>query len=139
MRQPAAPLRAVMVARRFLLPVLLLSAGALTGCGKGSSPPTEPLSQSPPTQADPRTPPTYELAWGGLGDGDGMFNYPQGVATDIDGNVYVSDNNCVQKFSADGAFITKWGSRGTGNGQFKSPYGVAAGNGGSVYVSEFIG
>ena len=54
------------------------------------------------------------------------------------GNVYVvdSDNNRIQKFDEDGAFITKWGSLGGGNGQFIYPAAVATDTAGNVYVTE---
>ena len=40
---------------------------------------------------------------------------------DSTGNVYVADtwNYRVQKFTSNGAFITKWGSEGSGDGQFQ--------------------
>ena len=42
-------------------------------------------------------------------------------STPTSGNVYVSDSGLdrVQKFTPDGAFVTKWGSTGTGNSQFQ--------------------
>ena len=57
-----------------------------------------------------------------------------------DGSVYVADtmNNRVQKFTSEGAFISKWGDKGTGDGQFKYPWGIAVSSDGSVYVSEQI-
>ena len=62
----------------------------------------------------------FILKWGALGSGDGEFDYPFGVATDGDGNVYVADvrNSRIQKFDANGVFLTKWGTFGTGDGQF---------------------
>ena len=58
----------------------------------------------------------YEFVtkWGNFGTGDGQFNRPRGVAIDSSGNVYVVDeqNHRVQKFSSDGAYITKWGGEG---------------------------
>ena len=43
--------------------------------------------------------------------GNGQFRYPGGVAIDNVGNVYVSDwdNNRIQKFGPNGAFITTVG------------------------------
>jgi hypothetical protein len=48
------------------------------------------------------------------GAGDGQFSAPigpSGVAVDTANNVYVADlgNNRIQKFTANGSFITKWG------------------------------
>ena len=72
------------------------------------------------------------------GSGDGQFIAPQGVATDLAGNVYVADtgNDRIQKFTSDGAFISKWGSFGTGNGQFNTPRDVATDAAGNVYVAD---
>jgi hypothetical protein len=40
---------------------------------------------------------------------NGEFEFPTAIATDAAGNVYVGDYARVQKFTSDGAFITKWG------------------------------
>jgi sugar lactone lactonase YvrE len=75
---------------------------------------------------------------GPLEPGDGQFKYPEGVAVDTSGNVYVADegNHRIQKFTSDGTFLTKWGSNGSGNGQFSGPYGVAVDASGNVYVAD---
>ena len=40
--------------------------------------------------------------------------------------MFVTDtgNDCVQKFTSDGKFITMWGSSGLGPGQFQTPIGI---------------
>jgi len=40
------------------------------------------------------------------------FIGPEYMAVNKNGNVFVADaeNNCIQKFSSDGIFITKWGT-----------------------------
>jgi DNA-binding beta-propeller fold protein YncE len=69
---------------------------------------------------------------------NGQLDFPEGVAVDGVGNVYVvdSDNDRVQKFSSTGTFLTNWGTLGTGNGQFDSPNGVAVDAVGNVYISD---
>ena len=83
---------------------------------------------------------TYNFVrkWGSFGTGDGEFQWPQGVAVDSAGNVYVADldNDRIQKFTSTGSFLTKWGSNGTGDGQFDGPAGVAVDSAGNVYVAD---
>jgi len=71
----------------------------------------------------------YILDWGksGITEQEGFFSFPQSIAVDDLGNVYVTDlgNMRVQKFDNDGAFLTTWGSLGSDDGQFKSPAGIA--------------
>ena len=61
-----------------------------------------------------------------------------GVAVDEQGNVFVSDfNSRIQKFDANGNFLTQWGSRGKGDGQFlSSPDGLAVDKAGNVYAAD---
>ena len=55
-----------------------------------------------------------------------------------DGSVYVANNgnNRIQKFTAEGVFVTQWGRKGTGDGHLESPSGVAVAPDGSVYVAD---
>jgi tripartite motif-containing protein 71 len=83
---------------------------------------------------------SYELTatWGGYGSEDGQFNFPQGVDTDSDDNVFVADtgNDRIQKFDSSGTFVTKWGSEGTGDGQFAGPVAIATDSHDNVYVAD---
>jgi tripartite motif-containing protein 71 len=69
----------------------------------------------------------------------GTFKEPIGVAVDSSGNVYVADtgNYRIQKFTADGIFITEWGKQGTQHhGEFAKPTGVAVDSAGYIYVAD---
>ena len=83
---------------------------------------------------------TFITKWGSNGTGNGQFRYPNNIAVDSSGNVYVADsfNSRVQKFDSNGAFITKWGSNGPDDGQFSNPYGVAVDSSGNVYVADEV-
>ena len=84
-------------------------------------------------------PPVFNTTWGTYGSGNGQFDYPQAVAVDGDGNVYVADtyNYRVQKFTAAGTYVAQWGAPGSGNGQlFSRPSGVAVDGNGNVYVAD---
>ncbi len=47
-----------------------------------------------------------------------------------------TDNNRIQKFTADGDYLDPMGQYGSGNGQFNSPDGVAVDSQGNVYVAD---
>jgi streptogramin lyase len=74
------------------------------------------------------------------------FNFPQGVATDSAGNVYVGDtnNNTVRKITPAGVVTTLAGTAGvTGStdatgaaASFFAPLGVATDSAGNVYVAD---
>ena len=80
----------------------------------------------------------YEAQWGSNGTGPGQFQAPDGVATGAGGAVYVADsqNDRIQKFDANGSFLTTWGLYGTANGSFSRPTGVATDFVGNVYVAD---
>ena len=72
------------------------------------------------------------------GSGNGQFRFPEGIAVDGSGNVYVTDqqNHRVQVFNSSGEFLRKWGSFGSGDGQFDFPRGIAVDISGNVYVTN---
>jgi DNA-binding beta-propeller fold protein YncE len=61
------------------------------------------------------------------GDDGEPFNLPTDVASDKDGDIYVSDgygNNRVHRFSPEGTHLFSWGEPGDGPGQFNLPHGI---------------
>jgi len=70
----------------------------------------------------------------------GTFNEPWGITIGSDGSVYVADtwNHRIQKFSADGKFITMWGTymQGIDQNGFYGPRGIALDQNNRVYVTD---
>jgi DNA-binding beta-propeller fold protein YncE len=89
---------------------------------------------------------TYLSQFGSPGTGDGQFRLAVGFAVDAWGNIFVGDFNPssqtgsegrVQKFDANGNFLSQIGATGTGDGQFTTPAGITTDANGNVYVSDF--
>jgi len=87
----------------------------------------------------------------GAADGPGSaarLNFPQGVATDLAGNVYVADtgNFTIRRIAADGIVTTLAGLAGSqgsidglgGAARFDGPEGIAVDVAGNVYVTDNI-
>jgi len=76
-----------------------------------------------------------------MGSGDGQFQFPNGVAADGSGNVFVTDgfNARIQKFDNNGTFLTKWGCPGSEGGQFDFAQRVAVDGNGNVFVTDTAG
>src|SRR5215204_2045987 len=85
-------------------------------------------------------PPSFVTKWGQLGESDGRFVFPMGLAVDSSANVYIADMNMdrIQKFDSDGTFSTKWGSAGEENGEFHEPQGLAVDSSANVYVADTV-
>lgn len=73
----------------------------------------------------------------------GVFDMPQGVASDGAGNIYVADTNAdrIAVFTATGAFVTSYGASretrvSTSTARFKKPKGVALDAAGNLYVAD---
>lgn len=68
---------------------------------------------------------SYLFDWGETGDGDGQFNAPEGLAINLKGEVFVSDQNYrIQKFTGDGQFLAAWGTKGNQAGEFNGVLGL---------------
>lgn len=82
--------------------------------------------------------------WGGpfgihlFGPFNGWFTTVTSVAIDRQGNVFVADfyNHRIQKFSSDGAFLTRFGTKGNGPGQFDHAIAVAVASDGTVFAAD---
>jgi serine/threonine-protein kinase len=85
----------------------------------------------------------------GSADGTGnlaSFNFPQGIAVDASGNVYVADygNNTIREITQAGVVTTIAGSTTAGsadgsgtNSSFNQPTGVAVDASGNVFVADY--
>ena len=68
----------------------------------------------------------FSRGFGGVGNGPGMLNMPQGMALDGSRRLWVADtgNHRIQAFSLDGKVVSVIGKRGSAAGEFDSPTGV---------------
>ncbi len=75
---------------------------------------------------------------GKRGQGEGMFTYPNSLAGDKDGNVYVCDamNFRIEKFDSTGKLLHTFGSAGDTAGTFARPRGLAIDRSGIIYVID---
>ncbi len=91
----------------------------------------------------------FLLAWGARSPDNsappGTFNQPWGIAVDPAGNVYVADtwNHRIQKFDANGKFLTMWGTNGDTRGVaqvdpllFYGPRAIAIDAQGNLLVTD---
>lgn len=88
----------------------------------------------------PAVVPAANMFTSGKGTGNGQLDWPRGIATDRKGIVLVADtnNNRIQKFTAEGNFLSSFGSTGDEPGKFREPSSIAVDNKGSIYVADFL-
>lgn len=75
---------------------------------------------------------------GGEGITAGKFLRPRGIAADAKGNFYVADtgNDRIEKFDADGKFVSIFGDPGEREGKMKEPNGIAIDADGNIFVTD---
>ena len=78
------------------------------------------------------------LCIGKQGSGEGMLDYPMGVAVTAKDEVVVADNqnHRVQVFS-DATFLRSFGHKGKNAGEFRNPTGIAIDKDRKILVSEY--
>jgi DNA-binding beta-propeller fold protein YncE len=80
---------------------------------------------------------TFQSSFGSAGSGLGQFSGPYDTAIDSARNFYVTDSNQnrVEKFDSNGAFLTSFGNTG-GAGQLNFPRGIAVNSSNNIYVVD---
>ena len=83
---------------------------------------------------------TFVAQWGltlcQSGAGPGQFRFPEGIAADASGSVYVTDtgNGRIQKFDGAGVYLTEWPA--PDSARFNNPMNVATSEAGQVLVAD---
>ncbi len=82
--------------------------------------------------------PSYVSQFGVDRGGHRQFNWPEDIAIDGKGNIWVADtyNERVQEFSASGEYLSQFGSWGTGEGQMEYPKSIAIDSKGDVWIVD---
>jgi DNA-binding beta-propeller fold protein YncE len=113
------------------LTAALACAAALAGAGAG------PALAAPCAGAGAGECPYASVSIVGM-RAEGVLRFPEAVAVDAFGDVYVADqlSYVVQKFNAAGVYLGQWGSYGGGHGQFGPIGGLATDAAGNVYVVD---
>ncbi len=106
--------------------------------------PSAPVVKTDPYAAN-MTMLTPDLYFGSTGTDNGQFTGAHDLAIGPNGDIYVADarNHRIQRFTADGQFVSTWGSFATVDnggtapgGTFNEPWGIAVAPDGSVYVAD---
>lgn len=109
----------------------------VTSAGSFSVPSTAPVTQV--SFVGPVASVAFSLQFGNVsGTGSGQTQYPNGVAVDSAGYIYVADtlNNRIQKFNSAGAYVTQWGSLGSADGLFSNPTKLAFDSSDNLFVLD---
>ena len=78
------------------------------------------------------------LSFGKQGAGDGVFDYPLGVAVSEGDEIVVADqgNHRVQVFDSNGTFLRSFGHKGENDGEFNYPIGIAVNKSRQIFVAD---
>lgn len=91
---------------------------------------------------------TYVTQWGTTGKGDGQFTGASGLTVDSEGRILVVDSGYdtdadnglyvvrVQKFAADGTYLSQFGRFGVLQNELLPSWGVVTDDDGNVYVAD---
>ena len=79
------------------------------------------------------------LSFGKGGLGNGMFQYPLGVAVNDRDEIVVADqcNHRVQVFDSEGTFLRSFGHQGKNAGELSHPFGIAIDKDRNIFISEW--
>lgn len=82
---------------------------------------------------------TNPFTFGTIGNQDGQFNRPTGIAVDPLGNIIVADmsNHRIQVFDPQGKFMCKIGVTSTGQNLMNGPRGLGVTSSGKIVVADF--
>ncbi|MFZ1474216.1 MAG: hypothetical protein WAV79_14940 [Anaerolineae bacterium] len=126
--------------RRYLMIVvfLMISLVALTLTLPVKAQEDAPASPAPTIASGDETAGYHWVATWGDAAPVGVFYFPEAIAADGDGNVYVADTGShrIQVFTSNGTFVRTFGRLGSGNGEFYGPAGIAV-LGDRVYVADY--
>ena len=78
------------------------------------------------------------LSFGKQGSGDGMFDYPLGVAVSDGDEIVVADgnNHRVQVFDSNGTFLRSFSLKGGNAGELNFPFGIAINKDRNIFVGK---
>jgi DNA-binding beta-propeller fold protein YncE len=133
----------VIRATRFILPAsLVFVVGCANPVEKHPSADIPPGHGAPPVSDLMASPYPYvlqlERVVGTYGSGPGQLAYPEGLAVDDLGRLFIADtgNNRVERFDQAGVFLGEFGGFGFGDGQFDKPRDLFVSGGLNLFVLD---
>lgn len=80
-----------------------------------------------------------EAMWPQLTQNGRSFNYPTGIARDLQGLFYITNTGShkIKVLTADGELLRAWGGIGDQPGQFNDPMNIVISASGEVFVADF--